>query len=243
MAFLYIPAFLYSQFLVIPPYPTYDFTGQTVIITGANAGLGYDAALHITRLNAKKVILAVRTLSKGEAAKRAIEESTGRKGVVDVWSLDLSSFASVKSFAERASSLERLDVLLENAGGVSDSFEIVEGHERTITTNVISTFMLALMMLPKLRETASKFSVTPRLTIVSSEVHYFTNLPQKAKPSIFEALKNTSADSGMDRYDSLASMTKLDMLTHTSDIQTQSYSRFFTAASLPQQCLIAKSRR
>lgn len=88
--------FLYSQFLVTPPKPTKSFAEQTVIVTGANTGLGLEAARHITRLNATKVILAVRNTSKGEAAKRSIEESTGRLGVVEVWPLDLSNYESVK---------------------------------------------------------------------------------------------------------------------------------------------------
>lgn len=76
--------FLYSQLFVRIPYPTRDFTNETVIVTGANAGLGLEAARHFTRLNAAKVILAVRSISKGEAAKQSIESSTKRTSVVEV---------------------------------------------------------------------------------------------------------------------------------------------------------------
>ena len=201
MALAYAPQFFYSQLFVTPPPSTYDFTGQTVIVTGANAGLGYEAALQIARQNAARVILAVRTPSKGEDARRKIESSTGRDGAVEVWPLDLSSFASVRAFAARAATtLERLDALLENAGVVAERFELAEGHESTVTTNVVSTFLLARLLLPKLRETAARFGVRPRLTIVSSEVHFFTNLPQRNKPAIFEALKDTAKLSGQERY-------------------------------------------
>lgn len=57
-------------------------------------GLGLEAARHFTRLNAERVILGVRNLEKGEAAKNSIEESTNRKGAVEVWQLDLTSYES-----------------------------------------------------------------------------------------------------------------------------------------------------
>ncbi|MCJ1438202.1 hypothetical protein MMC27_007589 [Xylographa pallens] len=192
--------FVYSQLFVTPPYPETDFSGQTVIVTGSNVGLGFEAARHITRLNAEKVILAVRTLEKGEKAKKSIEESTGRQGVVEVWSLDLTSYESVKEFVKKAESLKRLDVVLENAGIVPSGFSLAEDNEITITVNVVSTFLLALMILPKLRETATKYNVTPRLTIVSSEVHGFTQLPEKSSPEIFAKLNDKETANVGDRY-------------------------------------------
>ena len=196
----YFLDFLYNQLFVTPPYPEYDFSGQTVIVTGSNVGLGFEAARHITRLNAEKVILAVRTLEKGQKAKESIEESTGRQGVVEVWSLDLSSYESVKEFVKKAESLKRLDVVLENAGIVASSFSMAEDNESTITVNVVSTFLLALMILPKLRETATKYNVVPRLTIVSSEVHGFTSLPEKSSPEIFAKLNDKETANVRDRY-------------------------------------------
>ncbi|MCJ1391038.1 hypothetical protein MMC18_003899 [Xylographa bjoerkii] len=192
--------FFYSQLFVTPSYPETDFSGQTVIITGSNTGLGLEAARHITRLNAEKVILAVRSIEKGEKAKHSIEESTGRRGAVEVWSLDLSSYESVKEFVKKAESLKRLDVVLENAGVINRDFSLAEDNEATITVNVVSTFLLALMILPKLRETATKFNVTPRLTIVSSEVHGFTKLPEKSSPEIFAKLNDKETANLRDRY-------------------------------------------
>ena len=108
--------FLYAQLFVTPPYPIKKFTGQTVIVTGSNTGLGFEAAKHFVRLGADKVILAVRTVEKGEAARKRIEESTKITSVVEVWQLELESYGSVKAFAEKAQGLDRLDVLVENAG-------------------------------------------------------------------------------------------------------------------------------
>lgn len=56
--------------------------------------------------------------------------------MVDVWSLDLSSYESVKKFAEQARSLSRLDSLVENAGINTAEFRVLEGNESTVTVNV-----------------------------------------------------------------------------------------------------------
>ncbi len=161
---------MWTQFAHLP-YPEGDFKDQTIIVTGANCGLGLEAARHFVRLGASTVILACRSIQKGELAKSDLEKTTHRKNVVEVWQVDLTSFASVKEFCARANALTRLDIVIENAGIATGNFEQVEGYESTITVNVISTFLMALMILPKLRETATKFNVTPRLTIVSSDAH------------------------------------------------------------------------
>ena len=196
MSFSFWADFFYSQLFKTPPYPTTDFTGQTIIVTGSNVGLGFEAVRHFTRLNAEKVIMAVRSLEKGEAARKSIEESTQRKGVVEVWALDLASYESVKEFAKRAGTLKRLDVVVENAGiGDRDEWEMYEDNEAIITTNVVSTFLLAMLILPKLRETSAKFNVTPRLAVLTSELHFTTDLPERKYPNIFEALNDEKASS------------------------------------------------
>ena len=108
--------FLHSQFLVTPSYPKQDCTGKTICVTGSNTGLGKEAVRHFVRLGAEKVIIACRSAEKGEAAKKDIEASEGRTGVIEVWSLDLCDYESVKAFAVRLNGLKRLDSLVENAG-------------------------------------------------------------------------------------------------------------------------------
>jgi NAD(P)-dependent dehydrogenase (short-subunit alcohol dehydrogenase family) len=72
---------------------------------------------HLVRASACTVILACRNILAGETAKTDIERTTGCRNVVQVSHLDLSSFASVKAFAVKASNeLDRIDRLIEIAG-------------------------------------------------------------------------------------------------------------------------------
>ncbi len=195
--------YMYSQFFFTPPYPTNDFAGQTIIVTGANTGLGLEAARHLVRLNAEKVILAVRNIQKGEAAKKSIEGSEKKTGVAEVWELDLANHQSVQRFAKRAEGLKRLDAVSENAAIYTFQFTIVDGNESTMTVNVINTFLLALLLLPKMRETAVKFNVVPRISLVASFVHYLTTFPQKRAGDIFAYLNEKDKADMNDRYDIL----------------------------------------
>jgi retinol dehydrogenase-12 len=166
----FIGSFLVSQFTTLP-YPSHYFSGQIIIVTGANVGLGFEAAKHFVRLNAAKVILGCRNIERGGAAKHEIEELLRRPGIVEVWPVDLSSYESIKEFCARANKLERLDAVVENAGLATPKYKEVEGMESTITVNVISTFLMALLLLPKLRESAVKFNIVPHLTVVASDAH------------------------------------------------------------------------
>ncbi|BCR92225.1 putative secondary metabolism biosynthetic enzyme [Aspergillus chevalieri] len=219
--------FYYSQFLVTPSYPTQSFLGQTVIVTGANVGLGFEAARHFIRLQAATVILAVRNVVAGEEAKRKLELSTDRAGVCEVWELDLASYASVQAFARKAAAqLPRLDVLVSNAALATTTFSLAEGHERTITVNVTSTILLALLLLPKLRESATKHpdAPCPRLTFVVSETHAWTPFPEYKAANTFERLDDWSTADMGNRYASSKLMEILilrEMADRTSDAEPQ----------------------
>ncbi|KAI3396143.1 hypothetical protein diail_406 [Diaporthe ilicicola] len=140
--------------------------GRTFIVTGANVGLGKEACRHLVAIGASKVIMAVRNVEAGEAAKKDIEADTSVTGVAEVWQLDLSDYDSVKSFAAKAEKLVRIESIIENAAVAGQ--ERVGNEYLTIKVNVTSTFLLAALLLPKLRSDAAKFSYTPRLSIVTS---------------------------------------------------------------------------
>ncbi|KAL4754723.1 hypothetical protein BDW72DRAFT_190013 [Aspergillus terricola var. indicus] len=150
---------------------TESTAGKTYIVTGANTGLGFEAAKHFVRLGAKRVILAVRSIPSGEAAKRKIDEATATNDVAEVWALDLSRYASVKTFAKRAiTELERIDAVIENAAVATPEQTRAEGHGLSLTVNVLSTFLLAMLLLPKLKESAEKYGILPHLSIVTSGI-------------------------------------------------------------------------
>ncbi|PSR76939.1 retinol dehydrogenase [Coniella lustricola] len=177
--------FLYSQFFKTPAYPTASFTGKTVIITGSNTGLGKEAARHVVRLGAQRLILAVRSLDKGQAAKLDIAGGTTTADI-QVWQLDMASYDSVQRFAARVNSeLDRVDHFVANAGVASFNYETAEDNEHTITVNVISTFLLLALVLPKMKETAAAAAATPTrpvFTVMSSGAHTHTSFPQRTAP-------------------------------------------------------------
>lgn len=89
--------------------------GKTVVITGANTGIGKETALDLASRGAR-VILACRDVDKAEQAASQIRASTGNGNVL-VEKLDLASLKSVREFAQRINSQEkRLDILINNAG-------------------------------------------------------------------------------------------------------------------------------
>ena len=164
--------FLREKWSGVPP-PTASFTGKTIIITGANVGLGLESAIIFTNLDAAKVILAARNITKGNAAKQQIEGRTGRKGVVEVWELDMDRFASIETFAKRVEKeLPRLDIAVLNAGAMPKDYAVThEGFETLVQVNVLGTALLGLLLLPKLTASKTSEQNIPHLVIVTSESH------------------------------------------------------------------------
>ena len=177
-----------NQLVFKPPLPVADFSGKTIIVTGANVGLGKEAVKHFVRLNAKKVIGAVRSITRGEAAKAEIEAETKRTGVVEFWEADYSSYGSLKAFAAKVAKLDRVDAVVLNAGIATEKFEIFEDNESTVTVNVVSTTLLALLLLLTLRSFAAQWDIVPVITIVNSAIHAWTNFPERNTPNSLATL-------------------------------------------------------
>ncbi|KAK3671573.1 hypothetical protein LTR78_008495 [Recurvomyces mirabilis] len=185
-----------------PPIDTKpSLRGQTVLITGANVGLGFEAALKFVQLGADKVIMGVRSVERGEQAKQEIEHRSGRTGCLLVWQLDMLDYGSVQAFAERASSdLDRLDVVVLNAGVLMSKFEkSAHGWEKTLQVNLLSTILLALLLMPKL-EASKTEKHTPVLEFVSSGNHmHLTSLDDQS--SILDSFNAAEHYSFMRQYD------------------------------------------
>ena len=131
-----------------------SFAGRTVVVTGANSGLGAVTARELARVGAS-VVLAVRDTGKGKAAARDM------KGKVQVRALDLQDLSSVRKFAD---GIDTVDVLVNNAGIMAVPHAVtVDGFESQIGTNHLGHFALTNLLLPK---------VTDRVVTVSSLMHW-----------------------------------------------------------------------
>ncbi|RFU30504.1 hypothetical protein B7463_g5810, partial [Scytalidium lignicola] len=161
--------------------PNVSFKGKNILVTGANTGLGFEAANKFVALDASRVILGVRDLEKGNHAKSMIEERTGKRDKVEVWKLDMNSYDSIREFASRASDLEHLDVAVLNAGVYMVNYEVSNyGWEETLQVNVLSTTLLGLLLIPKLRSSKTPDSL-PVLEFVSSGNHEKVTLSEEQR--------------------------------------------------------------
>lgn len=157
-----------------PADPNVSFKGKTVLVTGANAGLGFEAAVKYSALGADKLILAVRTAEKGETTKKRVLERTGRESsTIAIVLVDLTTYESVRAFvAAVEKETPRLDIALLNAGLGNPSYEAApSGREMALQVNVLSTALMAILLLPLLRTTAEVAGKRPHLTFVNSNGH------------------------------------------------------------------------
>lgn len=184
-----------GRYCVTLPIPAPDpaLASQTFIVTGANTGLGYETCLHLARIGVGKLILAVRTVSKGEEAKQKILDAiaanrwrTDKQTTpieMDVWQLDMDSLPSIKTFAGRCTTeLDRIDGVLANAGIMTTKLEFspdavsgtgqVDKYESTFQINVLGTIYLYLLLLHAMRASASRTGSPCRFSIPNSALHY-----------------------------------------------------------------------
>jgi NAD(P)-dependent dehydrogenase (short-subunit alcohol dehydrogenase family) len=143
-----------------------DLSGKTIIVTGANSGIGYEAALQFARKHAN-VALACRGMEKARAAADRITlASPGAK--VEVMELDLSSLASIRNFADAFHKSHReLHVLCNNAGVMAIPYRTTaDGFEMQFGTNHLGHFALTGLLLGRLLATEGA-----RVVNVSSSGH------------------------------------------------------------------------
>jgi NAD(P)-dependent dehydrogenase (short-subunit alcohol dehydrogenase family) len=127
-------------------------TGKTIVVTGANTGLGFEAAKVLAGKGAR-VLLSCRSQSKAQAAKESILAAFPKADVIIV-ELDLGSLASIKKAAEQINQEPRLDVLINNAGIMVPPLEYTQdGFESQFAVNHLGPFALTALLLDKIRAT------------------------------------------------------------------------------------------
>ncbi|KAF2476759.1 NAD(P)-binding protein [Lindgomyces ingoldianus] len=164
-----------------PVPPSTSLTGQTAIVTGSNTGLGFYACKHLLSLNLSRLIIAVRSKSKGETAANELRKQY--TGKIEVWELDMSSYDSIRDFVRRVESeLERLDIAILNAGVGRLKFTLnpSTGHEESIQTNYLSTFLLSILLLPALKN-KSPAGKPGHLTLINSAMGYWAKFPNRTQ--------------------------------------------------------------
>ena len=151
-----------------------DCSDRTVVVTGANSGLGYEA----TRASARKgapVVMACRSLDRGEQAATDIRETIDPTGaVLNVRECDLADLASVESFAEGVrEEYDQLHALCNNAGVMAiPRAETEDGFEMQLGVNHLGHFALTGHLLDMLVRTAGETRVVSH----SSGAHSQGNL-------------------------------------------------------------------
>ncbi len=143
-----------------------NLDGKVAVITGANSGIGYEAAKKLA-LKGAHVVLAVRNTAKGGKAVREIRSAVPLADL-EVMALDLASLQSIRSFAALfLAGHDRLDLLINNAGVMAlPRSETADGFEMQFGTNHLGHFALTGLLLPLLQKTPQA-----RVVTVSSGLH------------------------------------------------------------------------
>ena len=143
--------------------------GRTVVITGANTGIGKVTALDMSGRGARVIILC-RNQDKAKEAAAEIAKETG--GVVECGKLDLSSLASVRECAKTLLEREdKIDLLVNNAGVMTcPNWKTEDGFDMQLGTNHLGHFLLTELLTPLLKKSAAS-GFRPRIVIVSSVAH------------------------------------------------------------------------
>jgi NAD(P)-dependent dehydrogenase (short-subunit alcohol dehydrogenase family) len=180
-----------------------DQTGRTVLVTGANTGIGFETAAALAEAGARTVITA-RDPDKGEAALAAMRARTG--GDLHLVRLDLASLRSVREAADVVlERFDRLDVLVNNAGLILTERRITtDGFEMTFCVNHLGPFLLTRLLRDRLVAAAPA-----RIVNVASVAH------QQARKGLdFDDLQAERSYSGMAVY----SRTKLANILFTREL-------------------------
>ena len=146
--------------------------GKTVIITGANTGIGLETAVDLAKRNAARVILACRSVERGEKAAVEVRKRSSNDNVV-FRQLDLASLESVRKFAGKILEEEpQIDILINNAGVVFPQRKLTkDGFEMHFGVNHLGHFLLTNLLLDRIKEAPSA-----RIVNVSSSAHRQGNM-------------------------------------------------------------------
>jgi len=183
--------------------------GQTVLITGANSGLGLETARKCIQFGAERIIFGVRNLEKGEAAKKELSTGATDKNVttqIDVWHLDLEDFQSIVEFAKKLNEDfkgkgRRLDYAILNAGTWHYRYyRATTGYEMCLQVNTLGNALLSLLLLPTLSRSSSSSNSPARLAFSTSETYAWSDLKSGVHPDLFTHQSDPDRYKGCNGY-------------------------------------------
>ncbi|KAK2882749.1 hypothetical protein FQN49_000061 [Arthroderma sp. PD_2] len=198
-------AFFKRQFFAEPPIASrkeVDLAGKTAIVTGSNTGLGLECSGQLLDLGLSKLIIAVRSESKGEEAKKNLLAGRNAEDhTIEVWKLDLSSYDSITAFVERTRGLDNINYVVNNAALTKKSFAINKstGHEETFQVDYLSLALLTILLLPVLKDKNSP-QQPARLVIASSETSGWAKFKEKDSVPLLPAFDKQENFDVDDRY-------------------------------------------
>jgi NAD(P)-dependent dehydrogenase (short-subunit alcohol dehydrogenase family) len=176
--------------------------GKTIVITGANTGIGYEAARVLSAKGAR-VVIACRSEHKATDAIARIKKANGEVDLAHV-PLDLGDLSSVRSCAEQLQSEDKIDILINNAGIMVPPYELTkDGFESQFGVNHLGPFALTGLLLDKLGAAPA-----PRVVNTSSIAH-------RSGKIRFDDINAESGYHAIPRY----GMSKLANLLFTYELQ------------------------
>jgi NAD(P)-dependent dehydrogenase (short-subunit alcohol dehydrogenase family) len=145
-----------------------DLSGKTIVVTGANSGLGFESVKMYAKKNAQ-VIMACRSLERGQVALEEVKKDSPNAKLV-VMALDLGSMESIKEFVVKfKKEYDMLDILLNNAGIMTTPYGVtVDGIEQQQGVNHFGHFALTALLFDTIKNTENS-----RIVNISSLAHKF----------------------------------------------------------------------
>ncbi|KAH8653873.1 hypothetical protein BX600DRAFT_501388 [Xylariales sp. PMI_506] len=178
-----------------------DLSGKVIIVTGSNSGLGFECANQMLSHKLTRLVMAVRSLEKGEIAASKLRKQYPSASI-NVWELDMASYASIRAFVARVEeALPRLDVAILNAGLGFGDFKLLPetGHEETFQVNYLSTMLLAILLLPVLKN-KSPPNLPGRLTISTAMLSIGAKFANKNEVPLLQSFDDKSFFDSIDIY-------------------------------------------
>jgi NAD(P)-dependent dehydrogenase (short-subunit alcohol dehydrogenase family) len=142
---------------------TYNLENKTVVVTGANSGIGKSAAIQLAKLGAK-VIMACRSMERGSSALEEVQKASSSRNV-ELMQVDMASQASIRDFVKLyLERNKRLDVLIHNAANFDHTLKkptlTEDGVETIFATNHIGIFLMTNLFLDLLKSSAPSHVIT-----------------------------------------------------------------------------------